>query len=100
MPFVTYEVLAALAAADPGGAPAVVDTSAERGPQPLVGCYQPAARALLAVAAREGTAPVRRVVSGLGPRLFDVSDPRVLFNVNSAEDLADAEVLLARGVGG
>jgi molybdopterin-guanine dinucleotide biosynthesis protein A len=100
MPFVTREVLAALAAADPAGAPAVVATSAERGLQPLLGCYQPAAGALLAAAAREGTAPVRRVVSGLGPRLFDVTDPQVLFNVNSAEDLADAEILLARGVGG
>jgi molybdopterin-guanine dinucleotide biosynthesis protein A len=99
MPFVTREVLAALAAADPGGALAVVATSAERGLQPLLGCYQPEAGPLLAGAAREGTAPVRRVVSGLGPRLFEVADPQVLFNVNSAEDLAAAEALLddARG---
>jgi molybdopterin-guanine dinucleotide biosynthesis protein A len=99
MPFVTRELLAALAAADPAGAPAVVATSAERGLQPLLGCYQPEAGALLAEAAREGTAPVRRVVSGLGSRLFEVSDPQVLFNVNSAEDLAAAEALLddARG---
>lgn len=102
MPFVTSELLAALAAADPAGAPAVVATSADRGLQPLLGCYQPAAGALLAAAAREGTAPVRRVVSGLGPRCFEVTDPQVLFNVNSAEDLAAAEALLAgpRGRGG
>jgi molybdopterin-guanine dinucleotide biosynthesis protein A len=102
MPFVTREVLAALAAADPAGAPAVVATSAERGLQPLLGCYQPEAGALLGAAAREGTAPVRRVVSGLGPRLFEVSDPQVLFNVNSAEDLVTAEAVLAgrRRVGG
>jgi molybdopterin-guanine dinucleotide biosynthesis protein A len=100
MPFVASELLAALAGADPAGAPAVVASSVERGLQPLVGCYQPEAQALLAAAAREGTAPVRRVVSGIGPRLFEVTDPQVLFNVNSAEDLAAAEVLLTRGVGG
>jgi len=102
MPFVTSELLAALAAADPAGAPAVVATSADRGLQPLLGCYQPEAGALLAAAAREGTVPVRWVVSGLRPRLFEVTDPQVLFNVNSAEDLAAAEALLAgpRGVGG
>jgi CTP:molybdopterin cytidylyltransferase MocA len=44
--------------------------------------------------AREGTAPVRPVVSGLGPRLFEVTDPQVLFNVNYAEDLVAAEALL------
>jgi molybdopterin-guanine dinucleotide biosynthesis protein A len=100
LPFVTRDLLAALAAADPAGAPAVVATSAERGLQPLLGCYQPEAGALLAEAAREGTAPVRRVVSGLGPRLFEVSDPQVLFNINSAEDLAAAEALLAGSRGG
>jgi molybdenum cofactor guanylyltransferase len=100
MPFVTSELLAALAAADPAGAPAVVASSVQRGLQPVLGCYQPEARALLAAAAREGTAPVRRVVSGLGPRLFEVTDAQALFNVNSAEDLAVAEALLARGVGG
>jgi molybdopterin-guanine dinucleotide biosynthesis protein A len=99
MPFVTREVLAAVAAAGPAGAAAVVATSAERGLQPLLGCYQPEAGALLAAAALEGTAPVRRVVAGLRPRLFEVTDPQVVFNVNSAEDLAAAEALLddARG---
>ena len=100
MPFVTREVLAALVAVDPAGAPAVVATSAERGLQPLLGCYQPQAGALLAAAARDGTAPVRRVVSGFGPRLFEVSDERVLFNVNSPQDLAAAEALLAGRRGG
>jgi molybdopterin-guanine dinucleotide biosynthesis protein A len=102
MPFVTSDVLVALAAADPRGAFAVVASSAERGLQPLLGCYQPEAGALLAAAAREGAAPVRRVVAGLGPRLFEVTDERALFNVNSAEDLAAAEAVLAgrRGGGG
>jgi molybdopterin-guanine dinucleotide biosynthesis protein A len=102
MPFVSCEVLAALAAADPAGAPAVVATSAERGLQPLLGCYQPQAGALLAAAAHQGVVPVRRAVSGLGARLLEVADANVLFNVNSAEDLATAEALLAgcRGDGG
>jgi molybdopterin-guanine dinucleotide biosynthesis protein A len=100
MPFVTAELLVALASEDPTGAPAVIATSADRGLQPLLGCYQPEARGLLAGAAREGMAPVRQVVSGLGPRLFEVTDRQALFNVNSAEDLAVAEALLARGVGG
>jgi molybdopterin-guanine dinucleotide biosynthesis protein A len=99
MPFVTREVLGALAAADPAGAVAVVATSADRGLQPLLGCYQPAAGALLAAAAQEGTAPVRQVVAGLRPRLLEVIDPQVLFNVNSAEDLAGAEALLSGGGG-
>jgi molybdopterin-guanine dinucleotide biosynthesis protein A len=99
MPFVSVAVLSALAAADPAGAPAVVATSADRGLQPLLGCYQPEAGELLAAAAAEGTASVRRVVSGLRPRLVEVTDPQVLFNVNSAEDLAVAEAALTGGVG-
>lgn len=95
MPFVTSAVLAALAAADPGEAPAVVASSPDRGLQPLLGCYQPAAGALLAAAAREGRVAVRRAVATLEPRLLEVTDPRVLFNVNSADDLAAAEALLA-----
>ncbi len=99
MPFVTHEVLVALAAADPGDAPAVVATSADRGLQPLLACYQPEARALLAGAAREGTVGVRAAVAALGPRELVVTDELALFNVNSAEDLAAAEALLddARG---
>ena len=94
MPFVTHEVLAALAGADPAGAPAVVATSADRGLAPLLGCYQPAAGPLLAGAASAGTAAVRRAVAALSPRLLEVADPGVLFNVNSPADLAAAEALL------
>jgi molybdopterin-guanine dinucleotide biosynthesis protein A len=95
MPFVTPEVLAALAGTDPAGAPAVVATSADRGLSPLLGCYQPAAGPLLAPAAAAGTVAVRRAVTALSPRLLEVADPNVLFNVNSAADLAAAEALLA-----
>jgi molybdopterin-guanine dinucleotide biosynthesis protein A len=94
MPFVTPEVLSALVAADPAGAPAVVATSADRGLQPMLGCYQAAAGALLAAAASEGTVAVRTAVAALEPRELVVIDERVLFNVNSAEDLAAAEALL------
>jgi molybdenum cofactor guanylyltransferase len=101
MPFVTREVLSALVAVDPAGAPAVVATSAERGLQPLLGCYQPAAGALLAAAAAEGTVPLRAAVAALKPVELVVTDETVLFNVNSPKDLASAEALLAGpGAGG
>jgi len=70
MPFLASELLAALAGMDPAGAPAVVASSVERGLQPLLGCYQPEAQALLAAAAREGRAascPARRDPPGREP---------------------------------
>jgi molybdenum cofactor guanylyltransferase len=94
LPLVTREVLAGLAAADPHGAPAVVATGPGRGLQPLLGCYRPEAAALLEAAARQATAPVRRAVAAIGPRELVVAD-EVLFNVNTAEDLARAEAVLA-----
>jgi molybdenum cofactor guanylyltransferase len=94
LPLVTAEVLAELAGADPHGAPAVVATGPERGLQPLLGCYRPEAAALLEAAAREATAPVRAAVAAIGPRELAVP-AEVLFNVNTAEDLARAERLLA-----
>ncbi|MGI8492738.1 MAG: molybdenum cofactor guanylyltransferase [Acidimicrobiales bacterium] len=94
MPFVTASVLRELMSADPAGSTAVVAESAVQGLQPLLGCYQPAARALLAPAAAEGVAPVRRVVASLEPRLLRVSDEGVLFNINSPDDLAAAQARL------
>jgi molybdenum cofactor guanylyltransferase len=94
LPLVTAGVLADLAAADPGGAPAVVAAGRERGLQPLLGCYRPEAAGLLEAAAREGRAPVRAAVRAIGARELAVRD-EVLFNVNTAEDLARAEALLA-----
>ena len=61
MPFVTTEVLRALVAEPtPAGCARRGGDLAERGLQPLLGCYQPERAALLAAAALEGTAPVRR----------------------------------------
>jgi len=94
LPLVTAAVLAELASADPRGAPAVVAIGPGRGLQPLLGCYRPEAAGLLAAAAREARAPVRAVVAAIGPR--EVTVPaEVLFNVNTAEDLARAEELVA-----
>lgn len=92
LPFVTPKLLVALADADPGAAPAVI--AARRGsPQPLLGCYQPRAAALLAAAAQEATAPVRAAVAAIGPQLHEV-DPTQLFNVNTPEDLRRAGAIL------
>jgi molybdenum cofactor guanylyltransferase len=95
LPLVTAEVLAELVRADPGRAPAVVAVGVERRLQPLLGCYRPEAAALLAAAAREGSTPVRGAVRAIGARELAVPD-EVLFNVNTPEDLARAEALLAR----
>ena len=95
LPLVTAEVLAELAGADPGGAPAVVAVGPERGLQPLLGCYRPEAAALLSAAAEEARAPVRAAVAAIGPRELTVP-AQVLFNVNSQADLARAEALLAK----
>jgi molybdopterin-guanine dinucleotide biosynthesis protein A len=90
MPFVDAMLLHELAAADPGGAAAVV--AAHDGElEPLLGSYRPAAAAGLAGADR----PLREIVAGIGPRLFEVADARTLFNVNTREDLAAAEAILA-----
>jgi molybdopterin-guanine dinucleotide biosynthesis protein A len=94
LPFVTPELVSSLARADSGGAPAVIAAGAD-GPQPLLGCYQPAAAQPLAEAAREG-APVRAAVDALGPRLLQVDDPELLFNVNAPEDLLHAAAILDR----
>jgi molybdopterin-guanine dinucleotide biosynthesis protein A len=100
MPFVPVALLVSLAArADRGleGPGAIVTTSARGALQPLLGCYGPSCLDALATAAREAVAPARAVVEALGPLLVPVSDPRALFNVNSAEDLREAEALLASG---
>jgi len=123
MPFVPVALLASLASmasmasmasvadrgpdADPGldsdvgrasdSAPAFVAASASGALQPLLGCYGPSCLEPLAAAAREAVAPARAVVETLGPIVVPVTDPRALFNVNSVEDLHEAEALLAAG---
>jgi molybdopterin-guanine dinucleotide biosynthesis protein A len=94
LPFLTAEVLRELVQTDPGDAPAVVATGADGAMQPLLGCYRPEAGPLLEAAAREAAAPVRSAVAAIGAQRLEVSAD-VLFNVNSREDLARAEELLA-----
>jgi molybdenum cofactor guanylyltransferase len=95
MPFVPVSLLTRLAAHDAGGAPAVVATSERHGLQPLLARYEPAALELLAPAAAEAVAPARAVVAELAPVVVMVADARALFNVNTPEDLREAEALLA-----
>jgi molybdenum cofactor guanylyltransferase len=80
-----------------GAAPAIVAASARGALQPLLGCYGPSCLEPPAAAAWEAVAPARAVVEALGPMVVPVTDPRALFNVNSAEDLREAEALLASG---
>ena len=94
LPFVSPELIGVLAQADPGKAPAVV--ASRRGAlQPLLGCYQPAAAALLD---RPGfaQAPVRDAVASIGPRYHEVGDETQLFNVNGPADLLTAAGMLDR----
>jgi molybdopterin-guanine dinucleotide biosynthesis protein A len=94
LPFVTPELIRALARADAGGRPAVVATC--RGAmQPLLGCYQPRAAALLQRPNLDGVVP-GEAVAEIGPRLFEVSDEDLLFNVDAPEDLLTAAAMLDR----
>jgi molybdopterin-guanine dinucleotide biosynthesis protein A len=95
LPFVTPAALRALARAPAGGAPAVLACSASGAAQPLLGRYEPAAAGLLQAAARAAVAPLQAAVAAIGPRHLTVADADALFNVNSPEDLAAAEALLA-----
>jgi molybdopterin-guanine dinucleotide biosynthesis protein A len=92
LPFVTPELIYRLATADLGRSPAVVacrDTDV----QPLLGCYAPRAlhplRSLLAA-----HAPVRELVGSLHPRMLDVGDHELLFDIDSPEDLLHAAAIL------
>ena len=92
LPFVTPELIYRLATADLGRSPAVVacrDTDV----QPLLGCYAPRAlhplRSLLAA-----HPPVRELVGSLHPRMLDVGDHELLFDIDSPEDLLHAAAIL------
>lgn len=91
LPFVTPALISRIAAADAGGAPAVV---AARGAemQPLLGVYRPPAGELL----RYSDRPLRELVAAIGPRLVEVEDPEALFNVNTPADLLRAAEMLGR----
>ena len=97
LPFVTSDLVRDLARAAPGAAPAVV-AGGKRGIQPLLGCYQPEARDLLARWASAPADQVRltEVVTELGVRIHEVEDEDALFNVNSPDDLLQAAAMLDR----
>jgi molybdopterin-guanine dinucleotide biosynthesis protein A len=90
MPFVTAEVVRSLAGFDASGAPAVIAV-AGGGLQPQLGRYEPSALSLLDPETRR---PLREVVAALGPALLELDDPRVVFNVNTPAELAEAERIL------
>ena len=93
LPFVTSELVAELANADPGRAPAVL--AALRGDvQPLLGCYQPEALELLAPTASVPDRPLRESVAEIGPVALEVSNPDLLFNINTPDDLLQAAAML------
>jgi molybdenum cofactor guanylyltransferase len=92
LPFVTSELIYRLATADLGKSPAVV-ACCGTDVQPLLGCYAPRAIDPL----RSGLpaeAPVRELVASLNPRMLEVGDPELLFNINSPEDLLHAAAIL------
>ena len=95
LPFVTAAFVRRLVEADPGDAPVVL--AAHNGAaQPLLGCYQPQAAELLAPSARQATMPLREAVEAIGPRLLEVEDPELLFNVNAPEDVLGAASIIDR----
>jgi molybdopterin-guanine dinucleotide biosynthesis protein A len=95
MPFVTPELIAAIAQADPGDAPAVVASSQGR-LQPLLACFRPGALRPLSEAQARPQARLRDTVAALSPRSFEVEDPELLFNVNTPDDLLQAAGMLDR----
>jgi molybdopterin-guanine dinucleotide biosynthesis protein A len=96
LPFVTAQVVRALADYDPSGAPAVVAAGPDGRLQPLLGCYQPAALELLGPHAVAPHGPLTELVAGMGPRVLELDDPDVLFNVNAPDDLLLASAMLDR----
>ncbi len=92
LPFVTPDLLERLVAASTRACRPVI-ASAEGVMQPLLGCYLPSAAAPLG-AARDR--PLRDLVAMLQPHTVEVADAEELFNVNTAEDLVNAQAILER----
>ncbi len=93
LPLITPELITRLVAASAPGTSARL--AAYNGQvQPLLGRYEPAAVELLEAAlAKDPRAPLREAVARLDPELVEVTDPAVLFNVNTPEDLRRAGAL-------
>jgi molybdenum cofactor guanylyltransferase len=92
LPFVTPELIYRLATADLGKSPAVV-ACCGTDVQPLLGCYAPRAIDPLRLGL-PAEPPVRELVASLNPRMLEVGDPELLFNINSPEDLLHAAGIL------
>jgi molybdopterin-guanine dinucleotide biosynthesis protein A len=95
LPFVTPDVIAMLACADAGGAPAVI-ASGDGLEQPLLGRYEPQAAELVHALLQDAAIPLREAVAEIGPRVLELEDPQVLFNIDAPEDLLQAAALLDR----
>jgi molybdopterin-guanine dinucleotide biosynthesis protein A len=92
MPFVTAELLTALAGAANGTSSAVL--ASWRGvARPLLGCYAPAAAPVLARAAADSVS-LEEAVSALDPALVEVEDAFELFDVDTPDDLLQAAAML------
>lgn len=92
MPFITPQLLAALAGTRGDGAAAVL-ASARGIACPLVGRYLPSAAATLAQAVQRHLAP-EEAVAALHPKLVEVEEERELFDVNTPDDLLQAAAML------
>jgi molybdenum cofactor guanylyltransferase len=93
MPFVTTELIRALARADPGAAPAVV-AGCEGRMQPLLGCYQPQTIDLLRAIPIEDDVSLGEAIAGIGAAIYEVQEPDELFSVNAPDDLLQAAAML------
>jgi len=64
--------------------------------QPLLGRYEPQAAEPLHALMQDTGISLRRAVAEIGPRVLELEDPQVLFNINAPEDLLQAAALLDR----
>ena len=100
MPFVSADLLAALAALLSGADAALPESDSRRGLEPLCAAYGPACGPAIRAAIARGDAravgfhPDVRVARLPRDAVLQYGDPTVLFfNVNSPDDLARAELL-------
>lgn len=96
MPFVSPPLLALLAEASAASAPATIACTMGGALQPLLGLYR--AQALVPLAESAAAAvPARDVAAALRPLRVPIEDRDALLQVDSDEQLARAEQILASG---
>ncbi len=95
LPFVTTSAVRLLAECDERDAPAVIAASEGR-IQPLLGRYQASVPELVAGVAHNPTIRLQDAILALRPRIIELDDPEVLFNVNTPDDLLQASAMLDR----